>query len=145
MRPKLLAPQELWNIFLKFCPMFAALIKLDIIKHSPVLFSSFWYILEYKIFFLACFISNIVKNGVVKNISPHNGVVKNISPHVNFCFQNTPNQPISFQTIPVQSIGFLTTPEHSISIKGLQGTGHLNTLLRGTTLTHHAKDKGNQS
>ena len=52
---------------------------------------------------------------------------------------------ISFQTTLVQSIGFLTTSEHSISIKGLQGTGHLNTLLSGTTFTHHAKDKGNQS
>uniref|UniRef100_A0A3Q1FA31 Pleckstrin homology domain containing, family A member 5 n=1 Tax=Acanthochromis polyacanthus TaxID=80966 RepID=A0A3Q1FA31_9TELE len=39
-----------WSIFLKFCPVVASLIKLNIVKHSPVLFSSFWYILEFKNF-----------------------------------------------------------------------------------------------
>lgn len=51
LRPKLLAPQEFCNVFLKIFPMFAALINLDIIKHAPVLFSSFWYTFKYKIHF----------------------------------------------------------------------------------------------
>lgn len=42
---------KLWTMSLNFFQMFAALIKVDIIKHSPVLFSSLWDILEHEIHF----------------------------------------------------------------------------------------------
>lgn len=113
-------PPGLWNIFLKFSLMFAALIQLDIIKESPVPFSSFWYTLEYEKHFDWLHIKYSEKSIILPSLPPR--------PQVNFCFQSLMNQ---------------SAFKPHLCIEGLQGTGHLNAPL--TTFTHYAKDTGSRS
>lgn len=55
-------------------------------------------------------------------------------------FENTPNQS-GFKSHLCSQLA----SQQQISLKRLQGTVHLNTLLRGTTLIHQAEDKRNQA
>lgn len=110
-------PKNLPNVCIeKYMHCLHFLINLDIVKHSPVPFSSFWYIFKcFKKNTYACLMSSIVKKLVGKNISPL----------VNFYFHKTPDQlTLAFKP-----------HHHACAIKSLPN----NTLLFNHHLTYLRK------